>query len=252
MARPPPLPRARAFLSFGPLAGLLTREAARVLPSPALADTPAPPASSSRSRVFPLWQTGPTGQPRRLPRVRRSAVPSPPSPPSPCPRHTGRVWHRPVLPPLTNVLARYRPTVESHRRRCAPHRRPPSSVAPLPSGAYKKAAPSTSFPAPSSATLLLPSPERNSRSATVFPLSGESTPLLPLPLRWSSKKLSEPSSSLTRPRTRNTTSQPQSLNQSPPAAIPAAELRHLPVDSPLPTPSGRIEPTLRIASLCPC
>jgi hypothetical protein len=32
--------------------------------------------------------------------------------------------------------------------------------------------------------------------------------------------------------------------ESPPAAIPAAELCHLPVDSPLPTPSGRIEPTL--------
>jgi hypothetical protein len=79
MARPPLLPRACAILSLGPLAGLLTREAARALPSPALADTPAPPASPSRSRVSPLWQTGPTGQPRRLPRVRRPAVPSPPS-----------------------------------------------------------------------------------------------------------------------------------------------------------------------------
>jgi hypothetical protein len=100
MARPPPLPRARAFLSLGPLVGLLTREAARTLPSPALADTLAPPASPSRSRVFPLWQTSPTGQPRRLPRVRRSTVPSPPSPPSSSPRRTGRVRHRLVLPPL--------------------------------------------------------------------------------------------------------------------------------------------------------
>jgi hypothetical protein len=119
MARPPPLPRASAILSLGPLAGLLTREDPRALPSPALADTPAPPASPSRSRVSPLWQTGPTGQLRRLPRVRRPAVPSMPPTPSPSPRRTGRVRHRPVLPPLDQCPCRYRPVVESHRRRCA-------------------------------------------------------------------------------------------------------------------------------------
>jgi hypothetical protein len=59
------------------------REVTRALPSLPLADTPTPPTSPSRSRAFPHWQTGPTGQPRRLPHVRRSAVPSPPSPPSP-------------------------------------------------------------------------------------------------------------------------------------------------------------------------
>jgi hypothetical protein len=48
-------------------------------------------------------------------------------------------------------------------RRSAPHRRPPSSAATLPSGTYKRVAPSTSFPAPASATPLLPSPELNSR-----------------------------------------------------------------------------------------
>jgi hypothetical protein len=93
MSRPPPLPRACAFLPLGPLAGPLVREVARVLPSLPLADTPTPPASPSRLRAFPHWQTGPTGQPRRLPHVRRSVVPSPPSP-----RRTGRVRHRPVLP----------------------------------------------------------------------------------------------------------------------------------------------------------
>ena len=50
------------------------------------------------------------------------------------------------------------------------------------------------------------------------------------------------------PQTQNTTSPPQSLAQRPPAAIPAAELRPLPVGSPLSTPSGQIEPTIRIAN----
>jgi hypothetical protein len=121
----------------------------------------------------------------------------------------------------------------------------------FPRAPIKKAALGTSFLAPASATTFLPSPEHNSWNTTVFPLSGES-PLLSLPLRWSSENLSEPSSSLTKPRTRSTTSQPQSLTQSPPAVIPAVELRHLPADSPLPTPSGRIKPTSRIASLCLC
>jgi hypothetical protein len=76
-----------------------------------------------------------------------------------------------------------------------------------------------------------PSAIREAPPSSPSPVSP--SPLLSLPLRWSSKKLSEPSISLTRPRTRSTTSQPQSLTQRPPAAIPAAELRHLPVDSTL-------------------
>jgi hypothetical protein len=89
----------------------------------------------------------------------------------------------PRPPRLTNVLARYRPAVESHRRRCAALM-PALCTSPapaelrrsLPSGAYKKVAPGTSFPAPASATTFLPSPEHNSWSTTVFPLSGESPP----------------------------------------------------------------------------
>jgi hypothetical protein len=51
--------------------------AAAPLPSRSLADEPAPPGSRSLSRAPSRWQTGPTGQPlRRLPRVRRTAVPS--------------------------------------------------------------------------------------------------------------------------------------------------------------------------------
>jgi hypothetical protein len=56
--------------------------------------------------------------------------------------------------------------------------------------------------------------------------------LLPLLLRWSSEKLSEPSSSLAWPRTRSTTFQPPSPTQSPPAAIPVAELRPSPWAAP--------------------
>jgi hypothetical protein len=58
---------------FGPIA-------ARALPSLSLADEPAPPASPFLSRAPSHWQTGPIGQPRRLPRVRCTTVPSSPSP----------------------------------------------------------------------------------------------------------------------------------------------------------------------------
>jgi hypothetical protein len=60
---------------------------------------------------------------------------------------------------------------------------PPSSAAPICSGAYKKVAPSTSFPAPASATTLLPRPSPIRGSAAVVFLSGKpSPPLLPSPL----------------------------------------------------------------------
>jgi hypothetical protein len=42
------------------------------------------------------------------------------------------------------------------------------------------------------------------------------------------------------PRTQSTTSPPQSLAQRPPAAIPAAKLRHLPTDSPLSAPLAKL------------
>jgi hypothetical protein len=93
-------------------------EAARTLPSLSFADEPAPPASPSRSHSPPHWQTGPTGQPRRLPRVRRTAVPSIAVPsPIPSPHRKSLAPPRPHR--LTNVLAQYRPAVESHRRHYA-------------------------------------------------------------------------------------------------------------------------------------
>jgi hypothetical protein len=244
MPRPPPPPLAPALPPFGPLAGPLARAK--------------PPARSPHSLSLtsqPSLSRAPfTGRPAPpVSRVISLAYGAPPSLPSPSPRRPLAVPspHRessaPPRPPrLTNVLTQYRPAVESCRRRCAAlmpalcaSPAPPSSAAPLPSGAYKKVAPGTSFPAPASATTLLPSPV-------------SSPPRLSLPLRWSSEQLSEPSSFLTMPRTQSTTSPPQSLTQRPPVAILDAELCHLPVDSPLPTPSSQIKPTPRIASPCPC
>jgi hypothetical protein len=101
MSRPPSPSPTPAHFPFGPLAGPLVRAKLPARSPHSLADEPAPPASPSRSRAPPHWQTGPTCQPRRLPRVRRTAVPSPLSPPSPSPRpsprRTGRVRHRLVL-----------------------------------------------------------------------------------------------------------------------------------------------------------
>jgi hypothetical protein len=94
----------------------------------------------------------------------------------------------------------------------------------------------------------LPSPRAPIKRSPRAPPS----PHRSLPLRWSSEQLSEPSSFLTKPRMQSTPSPPQPLTQRPPAAIPAAELRHLPAGSPLPTPSSQIKPTPRIASPCPC
>jgi hypothetical protein len=66
MSWPPPLPRAHAFPSLGPLAGLLARKAARALPSPALTDRPAPPVSRV---VFLTYEAPPS--PHRRPLHRR-------------------------------------------------------------------------------------------------------------------------------------------------------------------------------------
>jgi hypothetical protein len=59
-----------------------------------------------------------------------------------------------------------------------------------------------------------------------------SPPLFSRPLCWSSERLNQPTSFPSLPRTQHTTFSPQSLAQRPPAAIPTAELRHLPAGSP--------------------
>jgi hypothetical protein len=105
MPRPPPLPLAPALPPFGPLPARSRACSRSPLPSLSLADEPAPPASHSLSRAPSRWQTGPTGQPlHRLPRVRRTVVPSI-AVPSPIPSPHRRVRHRPVL-------AQYRPRRE--------------------------------------------------------------------------------------------------------------------------------------------
>jgi hypothetical protein len=120
---------------------------------------PHPPAALSLARSLPLadrpHRSAASSSSPRTARCGHLRPPSPPSPPSPrpSPRRTGEFGTAPSLP-LDRVLARYRPrrAVSSSplcgikRRRCAPHRRSPSSAAPFPSGAYKRVAPSTPLP----------------------------------------------------------------------------------------------------------
>jgi hypothetical protein len=164
----------------------------------------------------------------------------------PRPRRSGR------------VLAQHRHRAVSYRRRAAltPVRcaspAPRSSAAPLPSGAYKRAAPSSSFPAPGSATPLLPrSCSIRGRTAVVF-LPGEPFPLFSLPLCWSIKQLLKPPSFATTPRTQYTTSPPRFLAQSSPAAIPPRSSATSPRTTPLLALSSQIEPAPRFASSSPC
>jgi hypothetical protein len=70
--------------------------------------------------------------------------------PSPIPSPHRKVWHRPVLAAAAASLHGTARRAVSSSPLCGinsgavqPHRRPPSSAAPLPSGAYKRAAPST-------------------------------------------------------------------------------------------------------------
>jgi hypothetical protein len=254
MSRPPPLPRARAFPSLGPLAGLLarakpparsphplslTRQPLSLAHFPSLADRPHRSAASSSPR---------TTLHRPLTAVPSIAVPSPHRKSSAPPR-TPPLDQRPYpVPPHRGVSSAALCGINAGAVHLTGARRAPSL--PFPRAPIKRpprAPPSPHRPRP------LPSSPRPStiRGAPSSSPSPVSPPLLPLPLRWSNEQLSELSSSLTKPRTRSTTSQPQSLTQSPPAAIPAAELRHRPPDNP-PTPSSQIKPTPRIASLCPC
>jgi hypothetical protein len=195
--------------------------------APAHTDMPSPlvsrlPLALARDRF--RWRASPTGQPLRRPRrirLRRGHL-RPPSSPSPSPRpltHPLAAQER-LAPPLPRrsgcVLARHRPpcslivaAVRHLLRRCAPHRRPPSSTAPLPSGAYKRATLSTSLPRTGLSHLSSPSPELSRESATVFFPSGK-PPSFPFPLWWFSEKLDRLISFATPLRTWDTTPMPQS------------------------------------------
>jgi hypothetical protein len=218
-----------------------------VLPSPALADTPAPPASPSRSRALSLTS-------RPAPPVSRVVFPAYDAPPSPHRRHLHRCplaaqeefgtapsspldQHPCPVPPRRGVSSAVLCGINAGAVHLTGARRaPPLPFPRVPIKRPPRAPPSPHRPQP------LPSSPHPSiiHGAPPSSPSPVSPPLLSLPLRWSSEQLSEPSSSLTKPRTRSTTSQPQSLTQSPPAVIPAAELRHLPADSPLPTPLAKL------------
>jgi hypothetical protein len=214
MPRPRPPPRARDSLPsahFRPAPVCAPARPALSF-SPSLTNRPHPPAalslarslpladrpqlSASSSSFFPLPTYGPSRSPPAITSV-PSSVFSP---------HR-EVGHRPVLTAAAASL-HGTATVRSRHRRCAaltPVRctspAPWSSTAPLPSGAYKRAAPSSSFPAPASATPLLPRPSSiRGRTIVVF-LPGEPFPLFSLPLCWSIKRLLKPPSFATPPRT---------------------------------------------------
>jgi hypothetical protein len=153
--------------------------------APAHTDTSSPlvshlPLALARDRF--RWQDGPTGQPLRRPRrvrLQRGHL-RPPSSPSLRPLAAQERLAPPRPRRSDRVLARHRPpcglivaVVRHLLQRCAPHRRPPSSTAPLPSGAYKRAAPSTSLPRTGLNHLSSPSPELSRESATVFFPSGK-------------------------------------------------------------------------------
>jgi hypothetical protein len=203
--------------------------------APAPTGRPAPPVS--HFVVLPAY-----GSPRSPPAI--TSVPSSVFSPH------REVGHRPVLAAAAASL-HGTAAVRSRHRRCAaltPVRcaspAPWSSVAPLPSGAYKRAAPSSSFPAPASATPLLPRPSSiRGRAVAVLFLPGEPFPLFSLPLCWSIKRLLKPPSFATPPRTQYTTS-PRFLAQSSPTATPPRSSATSPRTPPSLPPLAELSPPL--------
>jgi hypothetical protein len=86
------------------------------------------------------------------------------------------LWPRPCMAPPRRAVSSS-PLCGINSGAVRPHRRPPSSIAPLPSGAYKRVASSTSLPR---IGLSHPSPLHPSSIALAPPSS--STPVCPPPL----------------------------------------------------------------------
>jgi hypothetical protein len=128
---------------------------------------------------------------------------------------------------------------------------PPNTAAPLPSGAYKRAAPSSSMPCTSLATLLPNSRAQLLQLRRPSLRSGELF-LLPPPLWLFSEQFTRISNFTTSPQTLNNAPLPPITTQTSPTTTPAAELRHPTVVSSLPVTSGKIGPTLKLASLSSC
>jgi hypothetical protein len=151
-----------------------------------------------------------------------------------------------TTPPSGPVAA----AVHHLRRCCAPHRCPPNTAAPLPSGAYKRAAPSSSMPCTG---LDHSSPPPRAQPHQLRRPSLRSGELLLLPPLWLfSEQFTRLSSFTTSPQTRNTAPLPPITTRTSPATTPAAELRHPIVVSPLSVTSSKIGPTLKLTSLFSC
>jgi hypothetical protein len=160
--------------------------------------------------------------------------------PSPSPRRTGK-FGTASSPPLDRVLASTAPPPRrevSSSPLCdinvgAVHptgarRAPPLPSPRAPIKGRPGAPPSPHRPQPP------PFSPRQAQFREAPPSSSPpmSSPPFSRPLCWSSERLNQPTSFPSLPRTQHTTFSPQSLAQSSPTAIPAAELCHLPADSP--------------------
>jgi hypothetical protein len=243
---PPPQPTYRPTLCSRPrtltcrphLSAPPPRPRSRSLP---LADWPHPSVTSSSS-----------------PRSPPTTVPSLASSPRPSPCRTGKFGTAPSSP-IDRVLARYRPRrAVSSSPLCginsgAVHligvcRAPPL---PFPRAHIKGSPRALPCPASASATPLLPCPSSVAKASSSSSPPVSLPPLLPSPLVVQREirmacQLHHTTMNLGR---HSPTPIPA---QSSPTATPATELRHLPVDSPLPAPSSQIEPAPRFASPSSC
>jgi hypothetical protein len=128
-------------------------------------------------------------------------------------------------------------------RRCAPHRRPPSNIAPLPTGAYKRVAPSTSLPRTGLSHPSSPSPSSVVKAPPFSSPPVSLPPLLPSPLVVQREIRKAYQLHHTAENLGHHSPTPIPAQTSPSATI-AVELRHLPVVSPLSHPLAKLSPPL--------
>jgi hypothetical protein len=126
---------------------------------------------------------------------------------------------------------------------------PPNTAAPSPRAPIKGPPQAPPCPAPAS-QLFPPFPELN-RSSSAAPPSAQVSSFSS-PLWLFSKQFTRISNFTTSPQTRNTAPLPPITTQTSPTMTPAAELRHPTVVISLSVTSGKIGPTLKLASLSSC
>jgi hypothetical protein len=241
--RPTPRSRPRTLTRRPHLSAPPPRPHSRSLP---LADWPHPSVTSSSS-------------PRTtLPRSPQTTVPNLAPSPRPSPCCTGKFGTAPSSL-LDRVLARYRPRrAVSSSSLCgnysgAVHPTGVRRAPPLPSprAPIKGSPRALPCPAPASATPLLPRPSPVTKAPPSSSPPVSLPPLLPSPLVVQREirmacQLRHTAVNLGR---HSPTPIPARSSQ---AATPAAELCHLPTDSPLLAPSSQIEPAPRFASPSSC